>query len=71
MDRKPYPFSDLTERELDAIIDRARRERTKAIAAAFTWLRQRIATTLAKPTRRPSAAGSPAIHHQPPNLQPR
>ena len=32
MDRKPYPFSDLTETELDAIISRAQRER--AILAA-------------------------------------
>jgi hypothetical protein len=69
MDRKPYPFSDLTETELDAIISRAQRERAEAIATAFIWLGRVLRALLVTPFVRlwsaahPSAPARKALHH--------
>ena len=49
MNRKSYPFSDLTENELDAIISRAQRERAEAIATAFIWLGRLLRALLVTP----------------------
>ncbi len=69
MDRKSYPFSDLNETELDAIISRAQRERAEAIATAVIWLGRLLRAVLITPTVRlwsavhPSAAARKALHH--------
>lgn len=39
---KPHPFSDLTVAEIEALIDRARRERAAAIASAFASFGRRL-----------------------------
>lgn len=38
MDRKPHPFSTLSESDLEAIISRAHRQRAAAIASAAVWV---------------------------------
>jgi hypothetical protein len=69
MDRKSYPFSNLTERELDAIISRAQRERAEMIAAAFIWFGRLLRAVLVTPMVRlwsavhPSATARKALHH--------
>jgi hypothetical protein len=69
MDKKSYPFSNLTESELDAIISRAQRERAEAIATAFIWLGGLLRRLLVTPTVRlwsaahPSAPAHKAVHH--------
>ena len=69
MDRKSYPFSSLTESEMDAIIDRAQRERAAALATAFTWLVRLLRAVLVTPIIRiwsavhPSALARKALHH--------
>lgn len=56
MDRNPHPFSSLTETELDAILSRARDERTKAIAALFIGFRRWLGSALRRPFSRPHTA---------------
>lgn len=69
MTRRSYPFSDLTESELDAIIDRAQRERAETIATAFIWLGRSLRALLITPFARlwsaahPSAPARKALHH--------
>jgi hypothetical protein len=69
MNRKSYPFSDLTENELDAIISRAQRERAEAIATAFIWLGRLLRALLVTPMVRlwsaahSSAPARKALHH--------
>ena len=69
MDRKSHPFSSLTESELDAIIDRAQRERAEVIASAFIWLGRLLRALLITPVVRlwsavhPSAPARKALHH--------
>ena len=46
MNRKSYPFSGLTEAELDAIRRRAADERAKAVAALFAGLGHWIGVAL-------------------------
>jgi hypothetical protein len=69
MDRKSYPFSSLTESEMDAIVSRAQRERAEMIATAFIWLGRVLRAVLVTPMVRlwsavhPSATARKALHH--------
>ncbi len=58
MDRKSYPFSNLTAAELDAILSRARDERARATASLFAVLRRWIGSAFSRPVSR--AHTSPA-----------
>lgn len=49
MDKNTHPFSCLTEEQLDAIIDRAQRERAEAIATAFIWMGRLLRALLIAP----------------------
>lgn len=49
MNRKSHPFSSLTAAQLDAILDRARDERARAIASFFARLRRWIGSAFKRP----------------------